>query len=221
MKLFVKPVSTDLQYRAFFSEPQLGLGRFMDDKREQLIRQILTLFKLRLNDVKFNNAAPSNDFIHFSKFYGDCFLDVSFGLEEVQIVMRRSQSEALLNDVTEKIGDLLSGRPLSSQRFTVQEHFSSTGGSVEYLRSLNPSSPASFESLLSSVGVHYTLRVGDHNLVVYVTVVESLFVSGGIYLSIEFEFLPNKYALVEASKVTKEQYQFVLNGLELEIKELS
>ena len=219
MKLVVSPVSTDLQFRANFSEPQLGLGHFGDDERLLLIRKILTVFELRLNDVKFNNLTPSNDFIHFSKFFGICFLDVSFGLEEIQILLRRAQSEAQVNDIAKKIGDLIAARPLSTQRFAIQEHFSTMGQLREYLQTLNPQCPASFRGKLNSVGVHYALNVSDHNLAIYITAVESLFVQKGLYLSLEFEFSPNKYEFGDAFAVTKEQYRFILNGLDLEIKE--
>ena len=219
MKLVVSPASTDLQFRATFTEPQLGLGRFVDDERHQLIRKILGAFDLRLNDVKFNNLAPSNDFIHFSKFYGVCFLDVSFGLEEIQLVLRRTESETQVNDIAAKVGYLLEARSLATQRFTIQEHFSTSGLLTEYLQSLNPHCPSSFKDKLRSVGVHYTLKVSDHNLAIYVTAVESLFIQKGLYLSLEFEFSPNKYDLGNALAVTKEQYRFILNGLDLEIKE--
>lgn len=219
MKLVICPASTDLQFRATFSEPQLGLGRSVDDERYQLIRKILTAFDLHLNDLKFNNLAPSNDFIHFSKLYGACFLDVSFGLEEIQILMRRTESETQVNDIAAKVGHLLEARPFATQRFTIQEHFSTSGQLSQYLQSLNPHCPASFEGKLNSVGVHYTLKVSDHNLAIYVTAVESLFIQKGLYLSLEFEFSPNKYDLGNALAVTKEQYRFILNGLDLAIKE--
>jgi len=219
MKLFISPASTDVQFRASFAEPQLGLARFVDDERHQLIRKILTSFELRLNDVKFNNLIPSNDFVHFSKFYGACFLDVSFGLEEILVVLRRVESETQLYDISAKVGYLLDARPLATQRFTIQEHFSTSEGSTEYLQSLNPHCPSSFKDKLSSVGVHYTLKVSDHNLAIYVTAVESLFIQNGLYLSLEFEFSPSTYDLANALAVTKEQYRFILNGLDLEIKE--
>jgi hypothetical protein len=219
MKLVVSPASTDLLFRATFSEPQLGLGRFVDDERHQLIRKILTAFELRLNDVKFNNLTPSNDFIHFSKFYGTCFFDVSFGLEEIQVMLRRAESETQLNDIATKVGHLIEARPLATQRFTIQEHFSTSGELTQYLQSLNPHCPASFKDRLNSVGVHYTLKVSDHNLAIYITAVESLFIQKGLYLSLEFEFSPNKYDLRNALAVTQEQYRFILNGLDLEIKE--
>jgi hypothetical protein len=219
MKLVVSPVSTDLQFRANFSEPQLGLGRFVDDERHLMIRKILNDFGLRLNDVKFNNLTPSNDFIHFSKIYGACFLDVSFGLEEVQILLRRAESEAQVNDIAKKIGDLIVARPLSTQRFTIQTHFSTTGQLNQYLQILNPYCPTSFKDKLNNVGVHYTLNVSDHNLAIYITAVESLFVQKGLYLSLEFEFSPSKYEFENAFAVTKEQYWFILNGLDLEVKE--
>jgi hypothetical protein len=219
MKLVISPASTDLQFRATFTEPQLGLGRVVDDERHQLIRKILTSFDLRLNDVKFNNLTPSNDFIHFSKFYGVCFLDVSFGLEEILVVLRRTESETQLVDIATKVGYLIEARPLATQRFTIQEHFSTSDQLVEYLQSLNPHCPSSFKDKLSSVGVHYTLKESDHNLAIYVTALESLFIQKGLYLSLEFEFSPSKYDLPNALAVTKEQYRFILNGLDLEIKE--
>ena len=47
----------------------------------------------------------------------------------------------------------------------------------------------------------------------------ALFIQKGLYLSLEFEFSPNKYDMGRAFTVTKEQYRFILNGLDLEIKE--
>ena len=70
----------------------------------------------------------------------------------------------------------------------IQEHLLTSGDVLSYLKSLNPNVPAKFEQLLSGRGMFYTLTVPDHELTIFITVANSLFVKGGIFLSIEMIF---------------------------------
>ena len=78
MELILKPATIDFRYRVVFKEPQFEIVK--EGARVLLLNKIIKNFGLRLNDIKFNNQAPSNDFIHFSKFYGSSFFNVFFGL---------------------------------------------------------------------------------------------------------------------------------------------
>lgn len=81
MKLVVKPITAEVNYYLSFKEPLFSLSE--QETKLTLIKKILGDFGLRLNDIKFNDQSPSNNYIHFYKFIGQCFLDVSLGLEEM------------------------------------------------------------------------------------------------------------------------------------------
>ena len=216
MELVITPKAPDLSYRALFKEP---LFQFvMQSTRINLVSKILKEFKLRLNDIKFNQETLSNNFIHFSKFYGPTFFDVSFGLEEIEGSLKLAQDEAQVIDIYGKLASLFEQNLVSLQRMTIQRHLSIEGDSISYLRSLNPHASNKFKKFLHGTGVHYTLKISDHELTIYITLVESLFIKGGLFLSIDNEFLPNQYDFQEAFKIAKGYQDFILKELNLTIE---
>jgi hypothetical protein len=215
MELAVKLKTSDLRYRVFFKEPLFDLLK--PEVRIPFIHKILKLFDLRLNDIKVKEDTPSNDHIHFSRFYGASFFNVSFGLEEVEGFLGTARDEAQVVDLYGKFFQLFEQAPISIQRMTIQRHLSTNGDAILFLESLNPNPPSVFKEFLQGTGVHYTLKISEHELTIYITLVESLFVQKGLFLSIDYEFSPNLHDFQNAFKIVKEYHDFILKGLGLQI----
>lgn len=216
MELLVNPVLTELMYRVFYREPMTELST--EKKRIPLINQILKIFTLRLNDLKFNAETPSNNFIHFSKFYGDTFFNVSFGLEETSAGLSRAESSKQVEDLYGKLFNILKGIQFSSQIVNINQQLSTKGDSLAFLESLNPYTPKDFEKKLTGRGVYYTLQIPEHDLKIFITLVDSLLVPGGIYLSIENQFSANRYNFDDTFRIVNEQYEFIKNTLQIKLE---
>jgi len=104
MELIIKLISADINYHAAFKEPILSAA--IDKPRVALIEKIMKSFHIRLNDIKFNNVRASDDFIHFYKFFGKCFFDASFGLEEVAARIGTPEDEAQVIDLLKRFCNL-------------------------------------------------------------------------------------------------------------------
>ena len=217
MGFVVKSETTDLSYQIFFKEPLLEL---MDiEPRRALVGKFLKAFKLRLDDIKFNEQTASNDWIHFSKFYGPTFFNVSFGLEQVLAVLQIPVDEAQVKDLYGKLLETFKHSPISRQYIVIRRQLSTKEDSSLFLKSLNPHCPSKFKKLLDGRGVFYTLRIPDHNLRIHITLVNSLLIEVGLYLSVENDFTPNLYTFKDTFKVTKEYDDLILEQLNLTIKE--
>ena len=216
MNLAVQPVTTDISCSAFYKEPILELVN--EENRPLLVRGLLKHYNLRLNDLKFNVHTPSNDYIHFSKFYGDSFFNVSFGLEEFYANLSKPLNEELITETFSGLFNCLGENVISSIRVLIRQQLSTEDDANLFLSQLNPHTPTSFESLLSGEGVSYSLNIQEHNLTIYATVTNSLFIDGGLFLSIELEFSPYKDNFIDMFTVAKDHYDFVLNGLNLDLR---
>jgi hypothetical protein len=218
MELVLKPVTADVNYFASFKEPII----FLDDKdnlRPDLVKKILKTFELRLNDIKFNNQLPSNDYIHFYKFFGQCILDVSLGLEEVAARIGTPLNEEQVADLLSRLTKIIEDYPITFQRIGIQRHLETAGDVEKYLESLNPNVPDNLQKYLSGRGVIYNFRLPDHELTIQSIITNSLIVDNGIYFFTEFSFSPNKYDFDGTYKVVKTQYEFLLNELNLKIED--
>ena len=217
MNLIVNPETTDFHCSLVFAEPQIELAG--EERRFPLIRQVMKRFLIRLNDIRFNVNSPSNDYLHFSRFYGQAYLDVSFGLEEIEVWFRRIESENQLLEVLSDFFEVIKGISVSIQRMALHQHFSSEGDVQGFLNSIIPNHPEAFGGYLTKKGVFYTLRAEEHNSTIHIMAAESFFVQGGLYLSIESEFAPNNYESQDALKIAREHNSFVLSGLGIQTKE--
>lgn len=217
MKLVLRPAGADIIYRAFFREPILEHSR--DEPRFALVRTIMKNYIIRLNDIKFNHERPSDNWISFSKFYGRTFFTASLGVEEVNATLREPTEESQVRDIYNRFYELFSEFDLSTQRMNVHRQFFSEGNVQEYLGTLNPYTPANFVDLVDGRGISYQLKVTKHDLRVFITAVNSFFIENGLYLSVEFNFLPNKYDFPTAYNIARDHYKFILAELNLVIKE--
>ena len=211
--LSVTPLDTSCQYTAVFSGPDLQQLR--EESKLDLIGRMINAFGLRFNELKFGPESPSNRLISFSKFYNPSFLDVSYGVEEVSASLRNPGSEDQLLDLFGKLSDLFSHLSVSVQRMILQQHCKSNGDTVSYLQTVSPYAPEAFSGLLDGRGVTYYLNVPDHNMLSHITVANSLFVQDGLFLYVQIEFSPNKYAFREAFRIANEHGRLVFTGLGL------
>lgn len=150
MNLIVNPESTDFHCSLVFAEPQIELAG--EERRFPLIRQVMKRFLIRLNDIRFNVNSPSNDYLHFSRFYGQAYLDVSFGLEEIEVWFRRIESENQLLEVLSDFFEVIKGISVSIQRMALHQHFSSEGDVQGFLNSIIPNHPEAFGARNSNKG---------------------------------------------------------------------
>jgi hypothetical protein len=217
MELTVRPELLDLSCQVKFKESLLGLTK--EDERLPLINYFLKAFELRLNDLKFDLQRLSDNWIHFSKFYGATWFDVSFGLEEVNALIRNPENEAMVKDLWGKLTEALEQADIDFQRMTIQQHFSTKGDANSFLRFLNPNCPNEFKDFLDGSGVFYTLKISAHSLTTYITLVNSLHVPGGLYFSVENVFSPNLYDFQNTFRIAKEYYDFVLSRLNITLEE--
>lgn len=216
MRLIVRPLDRYLMYQGFYEKPMLELSK--EELRISLINKFLKAFELRLDNIKFNIETASNNYIYFSKFDGPTVFNVSFGLEEVSARLHNPQNEAQGTDLYGKLFQILEQIPISHQKMIINQHFSTRGDVASFLKSLNPNCPGNFKKFLHGRGVYYILKISEHELTIYITLVNSLLFPGGLYLSIENDFSPNKYDFQNAFKIAGEHHDFILKELNLNIK---
>jgi len=217
MELVVKPTWTYLLYQVFFKEVMLELV-IKEELRLPLINKFLKAFELRLNDIKFNMQTMSDNYIQFSKFYEQALFNVSFGLEEASATLKAPQNEVQVADLYGKLFQIFQDIPIAIQKMTIQRQLSTEGDATSFLKSLNPHCPSNFEKLLQGGGVFYTLKIPENEMTIYITLVESIFIPGGLYLSIENIFSPNIYDFQNAFEISKERHDFILKELNLNIE---
>jgi len=199
----------------YFDEAQVELAK--EEQRITTINKLLKTFDLRLNDLKFNAETLSNNFIHFSKFYDQTFFDVSFGLEEIGALVRNAQSEAQAVDLLSGLFKIFENNPFSGQRCTITLQCSVEGDIKSYLETLSPYTPNNFKSIINGRGLVYNLKVQKHELGIQILIANSLYIEGGLYLNLDFNFSPCSYGFQEALKIVKNQEEFIEKELNLKI----
>jgi hypothetical protein len=211
MKIAVKPEITDMTYYVKYKEAFLELAK--QERRLPLVTQLLKDFEIRLNDVQFNEKTPSDNWIHFTKFYGEAFFNVSLGLEELTARLTKPKDEKMVVDLYGKLVQNIRPVEYDVQRFISQRHFSTTESATSFLRELNPNHPVGFGEMLEGNGVFYTLRSEANNMTVHITLANSLAVPGGLFLSVENSFWPNQFDFEKAFGIAKEFYAFIVDQL--------
>jgi hypothetical protein len=216
MQIVVTPTLVDLIYHVVFKEPQIDFIR--EDNRIPLFKKIIQSFELTINLLKVSDASISDNWAHFSKFYGQTFFDVSFGLEQVHARLQHLQNEDQIFETYGKLALLFNDIDLASQKITLYRHLKvEEGNNLSFLNLLNQYTPDRFKKIIHSKGATYTLKIPEHNLTIFIMISESLFTENGIFLSIEGEFYPNKYLFEEAFKIAKHYHDIIFEGLGLQI----
>jgi len=184
------------------------------------VKELMNVFELRLNDIKFDANAPSNNFIHFYKFYGDSFFDVNLGLEVITARLGTPIDAEQVRDLYGRLFQLFNKMPVVQQSMTIDRHLSKKNEDEvdSFLKSIAPYAPDEFKDLLFGRGVIYNLKNEDHQLLSQIMVTKSLIIPNGIFLNMIFDFSPNKYDFEKAFKVAKSQHDFILEELNIEIE---
>ena len=216
MELTVKPVSADVIIKVVYKEPMLGLAK--EDLRLPILRKFLELFHLRLDDLKFDNTSPSANFLKFTRAFGSALFGVSFGFEETSATLWRAENEDQALDLFERLFLILNEFPISRVTINVIQQFGSEGNLDAYLEALSPTIPEGFKNHLSGRGATYNLRIPEHDLLIYVTLSNSLFVENGLFLAIENQFSPYQGDFNAMTKITREKYNFILTELGINVQ---
>jgi len=217
VQIKVIPVSTDLSYDAFFSEPRFPL--LMTEGQLEWLNYFRKDFMLALNDIKINREALSNNLFHFSKMYGKTFLDVSYGLEQVHAAINNPSNTEHILSLYGALTASFKDASVSIQRFSIQEQLSSEGeDAASYLKTLNQSIPQSFETHLKANMVGYTLNYPEEALTITIVVAPSIFIPGGLYLHRQFEFTPSPYDYQQTLAAVQEKLILIQKVLEITYK---
>lgn len=216
MELLVKPTITDFFFEVSFTEPVFD--KVVGDGLWRFVSGVAKVFALPLNNIKVSSDAPSDKFIHFSKFDGPTFFDVSFGLEKVFATLSHSLSESQVLDHYTKLSQFLDDSRISLRIIRIQHQLWTDGDSAAFFKSLNPNIPSEFEKLLDGTGVYHILKVPEHELTLTITLAPSILPDSKLFLSIENKFSPNKYDSEKAFQIAEDYYEFILKGLKLQVK---
>jgi hypothetical protein len=213
MELIVKPVSMDISYQVVFKEALLEAIK--EEGKIALIGKFLKTFELSVDAIRFSLESQSSKYMQFSKYYGLIRLDVSFGFEKVEALIMNPQSEAQVLDLFGKVSQVFENIPISVQKISIRRQLSTDGDVNAFLESLNPYCPEKLKEFVQGRGVSYAFKIPENNLIINFTIVNSLFVPGGIYISIENEFAPNLYDFQDTFKIVKEYADLIVAELKI------
>jgi len=160
----------------------------------------------------------SGNYIHITKSYGPALFALSFGLEETSANLYDVESRQQIVDSYGVLFKILDEIPIRTMRVNVSRHFETEGDLGSYLKSLNPQVPKRFETLLTGRGAFYNLRIPEHNLNIFLTIVNSLLVAKGLFLGIDYYFDPYALDFDGVSGLVTKNDEFILKELELKIK---
>jgi len=205
-------------YTVNLKEPMLHVAE--EKGRLSFVKELMNIFELRLNDIKFDANAPSDNFIHFYKFYGASFFDVNFGLEVITARLGTPIGAEQVRDLYGRLYKFFGKMPIAKQSMTIDRQLSKKNeGEVDsFFESIAPYTPDKFKELLFGKGVIYNLQNVDHQLFSQTTVTKSLIIPNGVFLNMIFDFSPNKYDFEKAFEVAKSQHDFILKELGIEIE---
>lgn len=213
-------IGLDITYTVSFKDAMLDI--ILDNNvRLHLLDSIIKTFQLKLNDIKVRNddQGIAGNHFHFSKFYGQSFLDVRYGLEEVAALVRNPTSKDQLIDLLSKVYGLFKDRPITSQMINMQHQLRIGRNPMTYLESLNPYTPEGFREALQGKGVFYTLGHAEHDLVIVVTVAPSVFHPEGVFVAVNYEFRPSRYDFPKVCEIAEQYYSLIFQELNLKVQE--
>ena len=145
---------------------------------------------------------------------------MSYGLQEIRATLWNAQNAEQALHVYQGLLWNLQAENVATLRIEVQYHLAVEGDHRHFLRSLNPTVPREFEPLLKTNGVAYTIGIDEESLTIQVTVVPSVIVPSGLYLSVAYDFL--KFGadwLAKIPELTQKYQKFVQLALGLDVKE--
>lgn len=210
-QIVINPVSSDLEYIVVFEQPLFNY--ISTEWNLHVLGKMTRLFGLKLNDIKLNQLAPSDNIYHFTKYYGGSTFDVSFGLDQITSQIRNVSSEGQVLDLNLKLAELYSDATIVRQKFSLYQQAEVGGDVNEFLNQLNPWSPIDFNGVLVGKGANYHLEFQNENAELFFTVANSLPIKGGLFISGQLTFEPNKYDFKSSFDLGKTYYNSLVEKL--------
>jgi hypothetical protein len=218
MEINIKPALSEAEYGLEYKETFFEGAS--EKARLSLAKKLIKAYELRFNDIKFDGNQASNKLISFSRFYGDSYFLVEYGLENINSKINRLIDRQQCRQLFGTLYKTVKGKDnlFAWQKFSVRQHFKIQNSSaLDYLNSINPFTPQGFISQLFGRGSLFALDVPDHELKIHVLLTNSVIIEDGIYFSIDFIFMQNQYDFADAFDISSSQYDFILNELNLKL----
>jgi hypothetical protein len=211
------PHHADIYYQVFFKDP-LYKQLIYSSNKINFVRKVTENFGIRLNDVRFDDKQPSNNFIHFSRFVGQCFLDISFGVEEAGIKIGSPVNKKQVKDSYFLFARLIDGVILKAQKITIQRHLVAKDKVENYLSGYSANLPGLFKDILKGQGFIYNLFFAEQQLNIQLLFANSFIVENGLYLSVDFSFV-KEFKAEDVFDIVNDKYESILNEFNLNIVE--
>ncbi|MCX5847411.1 MAG: hypothetical protein NTW12_13805 [Deltaproteobacteria bacterium] len=216
MKLMIKLVSTDIEYNIFFKEP---LFNYIEkDWNLHVLRNLIKIYDLKLNDIKINQLSPSDNLYHFMKFFGQSSFDVSLGLEQISSMIRFAISEEQICDLNLRLSGIYLNSTIVRQRFALYQQAEVEGDVNEFIAYLNPWIPSDFKGVLAGKGVTYHFEIPDDNAILHWSLANSLPIKGGLFLSCQLTFEPNNYDFKKSFELARGYYYSFMDSLGIAVQ---
>lgn len=216
MKTNITPEITDVTWDVALKEAMLNT--IVEKARHQLIGYLQKAFGLKLNDIKFDQNAPSNNFIHFTRFFGQTMLDVSLGLEDISIKISRPENFDQVKNLIGYMHNVYQNFPIAEYAIAISRHFKVNGDLDTFLEFMCPFAPDSFKEMLNGRGVIYGLNLDDHELNCQIIATKSLLIPNGLFLRTHFSLKTHEKEYEKIVEKIASGYRFVLKGFMLEIE---
>lgn len=210
----------DANYSVSYTSPLFNI--ISEKNRIAVLKKLMLSFEIRLDSIKFNSESASTKFIGFTKFYGNTFVDVSIGIEELTIVFNRLNDGQLAFFVIDKIISALTGFEdfeINNQKVAFWKHYQTSEDIKQYFDELNPYTPDDFESLLQIKGAFYNLRDEDNNCNITVLANRSAAVKDGVFIHTDFHVHPNLFSHKQMFSYAGTMYNKIAKSLQLDILE--
>ncbi len=213
MKLIVNVVDTEVSCQATFNKALLELLK--EEYRISTINKLMDSYSITFNALQFNNNDLSNSFCRFSKIDNSTHSDISFGIEAFNSIIRQPSSIAESLEFNDKLFQILGNPDLSLLKINIAQHLSTEDKVDEFLETLNPYTPKRFQDHISEKGVNYTLKRVERGLNTSITLTNSRYVPGGLFIHFSFEFPQNQSDFSEAFNDMVNDYSFILEELNI------
>ena len=221
MDIHVKPVLADAEYQVEFKTTYLEGAT--EPARFDLTRKILKQYGLILNDLTFDANSASNKLLKFRKFYEKTLFDVSYGLDQIVVLVRRVENKEQLYKLLSGLYNIIKPKDdlFKTQKFILRRHLETvpSENAMDFMNGLQPLQPQTFIKSLIGKGLIHHYLMEEHNLNVQFTVANSMAIPNGLYLSIDATFEPNQYDFIDGFKVSEHVYLTILNDLRISVVE--
>lgn len=185
---------------------------FESKTRIGIINNILKVFDVSIDNMKYDMGPPSENSISFSKFLGDVFLVFKIGAEKCELDMNRITTTDFCVETVDNFRSIFSDIQLSRQKVTIQTHFSVDEGAEQFIDSISPPAPVSFEGKIAVRGVIYSLNLAEKHADLLITVADSMLLQDGVFLQLAADFQDNSSGALELKDEMVAVYNYILNG---------